>query len=387
MNSNEILTNFIDQYGTNEQPIRQFFAPGRVNLLGEHTDYNGGLVLPCAINFGTALLVRQRTDNLLKLKSQNFDFVGSVSMDEKLEKKADHWINYPLGVISQYQKRGIAISGLELLFCGDIPNGAGLSSSASVEVVTAFAINEVLQLGIAKQELAIIARAAENEFVGVNCGIMDQYASAMGRKGMAMKLDCETLVCEHVSMDLERHCFVVVNSNQRRELTESGYNERFTESRNALAIIQKTYDVPALGAVSAEQLKSLKAELGELLYRRARHVVSDNQRVIDAGKLLEQSDLVGFGQVMNASHLSMRDDYEISTKTINTLVELAQSQPGVLGARLTGGGFGGCIVAVIEKTAVASFTNNVSKLYHDSTGLKADVYPVKVEQGVREVLG
>ncbi len=386
MNFIELQTHFIDLYGPDKHPTRQFFAPGRVNLLGEHTDYNGGLVFPCAINFGTALLIRQRSNRLIKLSSRDFDLVAILSEQDSMEKYSDHWINYPLGVIDQFRKRGIEVGGFDFMFSGDIPHGAGLSSSASVEVVTAFAINEILQLGMSRVELVKISQAAENEFVGVNCGIMDQYASAMGLKGRGMKLDCETLQCEQVPLDLENHCFVVVNSKQRRDLTESGYNERFKETRKALEVIRKHHAVTALAGVTMGQLEELKDELGDLLYRRTHHVVTENQRVIDAAALLEKSDLNGFGLLMNASHLSMRDDYETSTDIINTLVTIAQSQPGVLGARLTGGGFGGCIVALIRKDTVNDFTKSIMALYHESTGLKADVYPVNVEQGADEVV-
>ncbi len=386
MNFSELLMLFSEQFGPGKQPVRTFFAPGRVNLLGEHTDYNGGLVFPCAINFGTALLIRKRRDRLVKLSSRNFGLVAFLSSHELMEKYGDHWINYPLGVIDQFRKRGVTIEGFEFMYSGDIPNGAGLSSSASLEVVTAFALNELLQLNIEKDELVRLSQAAENDFVGVNCGIMDQYASAMGEKGHAMKLDCVTLDCEQVPMELDSHSFVIVNSNQRRELTESGYNERFAESQKALTILRSRFGVNALAAVTQAQLESARDVLGELLFRRAKHVISENQRVIDAAIYLKQKDFSRFGKLMNESHDSMRDDYEISTDIINTLVEIAQSQAGVLGARITGAGFGGCIVALLEKDKVEEFTQSVSRQYQDATGLSADIYPVNLEDGVREIL-
>ena len=386
MKNIELQKNFEDVFGSDGGPIRQFFAPGRVNLLGEHTDYNGGLVFPCAINFGTALLVRQSSDDRIRLRSQNFDYHASLTVEQTKEKHGDYWINYPLGVIDQFRKRGIEVSGLEFLFSGDIPHGAGLSSSASVEVVTAFAINQILQSGLSAVELVKMSQAAENDFVGLNCGIMDQYASAMGKKGHGMKLDCETLACEQVPLELAEHCFVIINSNQRRDLTESGYNDRFSESRQALEIIREKFDLTALAHVSQDQLLQLKEELGDLLYRRVRHIVTEHQRVMDAAVLLSGKDLKGFGRLMNESHDSMRDDYETSTDIINTLVSLAQGRKEALGARLTGGGFGGCIVALVEKDGVSSFVESVTSAYQEATGLIADAYPVNVEQGVREIV-
>ncbi len=385
MNIQELNEHFQHHYGDSAEALRAFYAPGRVNLLGDHTDYNGGLVLPSAIDYGTTLLVRRRSDKVVKLASRNFNLVAFLSAGELQQKYADHWINYPLGVIDQFRQRGIDIAGLDLLYSGDIPNGAGLSSSASVEVVTAFAINSLFELGLDALTLVQMAQAAENDFVGVNCGIMDQYASAMGQVGHVMKLDCGSLACEQVPVELGDFSFLIVNSNQRRELTESKYNERFSESRAALDVLQQSESVETLAQATLEQLQTHQEALGDMLYRRARHVVSEHNAVKKAAELLRNNDLVQFGALMDQSHVSMRDDYETSTSVLDALVDISRRQMGVLGARLTGAGFGGCVVVLIESAELPEFQKFVAQEYKDSTGLSADFYPVSLADGAREL--
>lgn len=381
----ELQKKFIENYGESDQPIQRFFAPGRVNLLGEHTDYNGGLVFPCAIEFGTALLIRRRKDQLVKLSSLNFSFAASLLSNELRQKHGDQWVNYPLGVIDQFRQIDIKIDGVEMMYLGDIPNGAGLSSSASLEVVTAFAFNQLFDLRFEKVRLAKLAQAAENQFVGVNCGIMDQYASAMGQPHKAMKLDCQTLDCEQVPVELGEYSLVIANSNQRRELGETGYNERFAQSREVLSLLQRVYSIESLAQLNMEQLDKEKSNLPNLLYRRAKHVVTENSRVEKAVEELRGDNLQAFAQLMNESHTSMRDDYEVSSSCIDVLVESAQTHQGVLGARLTGGGFGGCTINLVRTDLIDDFRQSVAENYQKKTGLCVDFYPVKLEQGVHEV--
>ncbi len=364
-----------------------FHAPGRVNLIGEHTDYTGGMVFPCAIDRGTLLLIRRNNTNQFRFASTNFDFSTELPAAEISKAQGDSWVNYPLGVIDQFKKRGINLDGLDCLYSGNVPNGAGLSSSASIEVVTAFAINELFNASLDNIELVKISQAAENEFVGMQCGIMDQFAVAMGKQNHALMLNCQTLHYRHVPLNLDDHAIVLINTNQRRELNESAYNDRVAECQRALTIVQQRVDVNSLGELRMEDFETTEDLFTDdpLAYRRARHVCSENTRVTAAVDALENNDLNAFGAMMKQSHQSLRDDFEVSSKPLDTLVDLASKHPGVLGARLTGAGFGGCTVNLMHQDALATFENAVANDYQQATGLTADFYIIKPSDGVGEM--
>jgi galactokinase len=387
LDTSELSRQFADRYGDSGTPARVFYAPGRVNLIGDHTDYNGGLVFPCAINFGTTLLIRPTLKKAIQLASTNFDLVAVLSKDQTNQKYGDHWINYPLGVIQQFEKAGFDIGGFECLFSGNVPNGAGLSSSASVSVVTAFAINELFGCGLDDITLVRMARSAENDFVGVQCGIMDQYAVTMGQSNHAMMLDCDSLACEQVPLLLNDYAIVLINSNQRRELSESKYNERVTETRLAREKLTRLTNITSLAQLTPAQLADNRLVLAEspIAFQRARHVVTEHDRVKRAVAALRENDLQSFGRLMYESHESLRDDYDVSSKPLDTLVDIARDTEGVLGARLTGAGFGGCTVNLVHSNAVQNLLSNVERHYKDRTGLTANGYQISPSDGVREV--
>jgi len=382
-----LVRRFTEKFGqTNVCAPSIFHAPGRVNLIGEHTDYTGGLVFPCAIDRGNLLLIRRTNTGQYRFASTNFDLMAQLSDEEIGQTYGDSWINYPLGVIDQFRKRGVTLDGFDCLFSGNVPNGAGLSSSAAIEVVTAYAINELFDVGLEKTELVKLAQAAENEFVGMQCGIMDQFAVTMGKADHAMMLNCQTLEFRQVPLTLGEHAIVLANTNQRRELNESAYNDRVSECARALSYVQQRHAATYLGAVSATELETMQDLFADdhIALQRARHITTENDRVSKAVKALENSDLVQFGQLMQASHASLRDDFEVSSKPLDTLVSLALEHDGVLGARLTGAGFGGCTVSLLRADAVESFQRRVGESYRQATGLTADFYTILPSNGVGE---
>ncbi len=377
---------FIDRFDESESPVRVFYAPGRVNLIGDHTDYCGGLVFPCAIDSGTTMLIRKRQDDKVKLASMNFELMAALAPDELNQKYGDNWINYVLGVIDQFRQRGIETTGFECLFSGNIPNGGGLSSSASLEIVTAFALNQLFDANFSDIELVKMALAAENDFVGVNCGIMDQYAIAMAKKEHAMMLDCNTLDCEQVPLKLDGYQIVIVNSNQRRDLVDSKYNERFEECQQATRDMQKQLDIKQLAEVTPEQLDAnLHNFSSEKVAKRAKHVISEHNRVRQAVTALTNNELEAFGQLMNESHQSMSQHFQASTDIIDKLIEISLASDGVIGARMTGGGFGGCTVYLVAESQVENFIDSVGKRYKEVCGLTADFYPIQSDNGMREL--
>jgi len=365
---------------------RAFHAPGRVNLIGEHTDYTGGMVFPCAIDRGNLLLIRRTKNNQYRFASTNFDLMAQLSSEEIAKTYGDSWINYPLGVIDQFRQRGVQLDGFDCLYSGNVPNGAGLSSSAAIEVVTAFALNELFDVGLERMELVKLSLAAENDFVGMQCGIMDQFAVTMGQANHAMMLDCETLDYRQVPLDLGENSIVLANTNQRRELNESAYNDRVSECARALEYVQQSIDVENLGALSVTQLNTAKVQFNNdtVAFQRATHICSENARVLAAVSALEKNNFMEFGQLMQASHSSLRDDFEVSSAPLDTLVALALAHDGVLGARLTGAGFGGCTVNLMHQDSVESFRENVGHAYRQATGLTADFYSIQPSNGVEE---
>ncbi len=363
-----------------------YFAPGRVNLIGEHTDYNNGYVFPCALNYGTYLLIRRTNRPVLRFASTNFDFQAEVPLEKAGRKVGDEWINYPLGVINQFTNRNTSIPGLEMLFSGTVPNGAGLSSSASIEMAMAVAMNEICQSGYPMVELALIGQAAENQFVGMNCGIMDQFASGLGKKDAALFLNCDNLQYELVPVALGSYRLVIANTNKRRGLTDSKYNERRSECEEAVRLINAVHPIRHLSELSQKEFEAYQDRIpDETVRRRARHVISENQRVLEAVVALKSGDLVQFGQLMNESHDSLRDDYEVTGVELDTLVEEARKAKGVLGSRMTGAGFGGCTVSIVHEDHTREFIQQVGKNYEKRTRLSPDFYLPDIGDGARKL--
>lgn len=367
---------------------RSFFAPGRINLIGEHTDYNGGHVFPCAITFGTYGLVKKREDDVIRVYSLNFEEVGIVTFpvtDDAYEASHD-WANYVKGVVTLLRKDGHDINGFDFLLAGNIPNGAGLSSSASLELVTAYMLNEVYGLGLERLDLVRLGQRVENTFIGVNSGIMDQFAIGMGKAGQAMLLDCETLHHDYAPISLDGYDIVIMNTNKRRELADSKYNERRRECDTALGLIQPKHEVDALGQLSMDAFEQVAIDLPETLRKRARHAVSENERTKLAYTALQEGRLETFGQLMNASHASLRDDYEVTGLELDTLVAAAQGCDGVIGARMTGAGFGGCAIAIVRQDKTEAMIQETSDRYVATIGYAPTCYIASVGDGVRELV-
>ncbi|AIM25645.1 galactokinase GalK [Melissococcus plutonius] len=366
-----------------------YFSPGRINLIGEHTDYNGGHVFPAAITIGTYGAARKRQDNQLRFYSEKFPQLGIIqsNLDELVYKKEDDWANYPKGVLKYLKEKYPQLTfGMDILFCGDIPNGAGLSSSASIELLMGVIVDDLFQIAIKRLELVKIGQQVENNFIGVNPGIMDQFAIGMGKKNQAILLDTNTLEYNYVPAYFSDHQVIIMNTNKRRELADSKYNERRTECEKALQALQKSLPIHSLGELTEEQLKENQNLIpNDILLKRARHAVSENERTLQAEKALKENDLVTFGQLLNASHASLRKDYEVTGPELDTLVAAAQSQPGVLGARMTGAGFGGCAIALVNRDQTETFIENVDDTYKEQIGYAADFYPAAIDDGTRKL--
>lgn len=365
-----------------------YFAPGRINLIGEHTDYNGGHVFPAAITIGTYGLAGKREDRLIRFYSENFSELGiiEVSLDDLSYDKRHDWTNYPKGMIKYLIDAGCQIDqGMDILFYGTIPNGAGLSSSASIELLTGVIVNDLFQLEVPMLDLVKTGQKVENQFIGVNSGIMDQFAIGMGQKDQAILLDTNTLEYEMVPAAFGDYVIVIMNTNKRRELADSKYNERRAECEKALQLLQTQLPIDSLGELSEETFEANKQLIpDERLIRRAKHAVTENQRTIQAKNALVQNDLTAFGQLLNASHASLREDYEVTGVELDTLVFAAQDQPGVLGARMTGAGFGGCSIALVQKETVEAFTQKVGQIYLDKVGYSADFYVANIADGAKK---
>ena len=366
-----------------------FFSPGRVNLIGEHTDYNGGFVFPCALSFGTYLLVAPNDEQKINFRSLNVEAVYSLELTQltsPLPNKA--WANYPLGVLAQFIKRGVAIEqGYDILFWGNVPAGAGLSSSAAMEVVTAFAFNELLGTGYDRTELAKIGQKAEHEFAGVMCGIMDQFASAQGKKDHAIYLNCYTLAFDLVPVKLEGIKVVVSNTHSPHHLDSGAYNDRVRQCQLAVQQISAVRPIKNLAELSQADFEQVEhAITDEVAHRRARHVVGEVQRTKDAVESLQQGNIDTFGKLMTQSHISLRDDYEVTGLQLDSLAEAAWKVEGVLGSRMTGGGFGGCTVSLVRDEAIPTFIEQVGAEYTEKTGLKADFYIAEIGDGAHRVM-
>lgn len=380
----QLKNKFAEVFGP-EGESAVYFAPGRVNMIGEHTDYNGGHVFPCALTIGTYGVVKKRQDRKLRFYSMNFEQLGVMesSLDDLVPSKDADWTNYPKGVLWAFKERGMEVTeGFDLLLFGNIPNGSGLSSSASVEVLTGYILKDQYGFDVTNQDLALIGQFSENRFNGVNCGIMDQFAIAMGKADHAIFLDTNTLDYTYVPLKLDGAKIVIACSNKKRGLGDSKYNERRSECETALAELQKVVDIKSLGDLTEEQFEANKDAIGdEVRVRRARHAVYENQRTIQAVEALQKQDLKKFGELMNASHASLRDDYEVTGIELDTLVEEAWKVDGVIGSRMTGAGFGGCTVSIVEDAAVDRFIERVGAAYKDKIGYAADFYVVQVGSG------
>lgn len=384
----KLVDQFIQKYGQTKEAIRVFHAPGRVNLIGEHIDYNGGNVFPCALEFGTYAVVRKRDDNILNLASLNFDLEVQVDMDDIQYEEAHDWGNYPKGVLKMLQNRGEKLVGMDVLLEGNIPNGSGLSSSASVELVILVAANALNNLGIDLVELAKIGQLAENTFNGVNCGIMDQFAVAMGKKDHAILLDCDTLDYTYAPLKLDGYKLVIANTNKRRQLNESAYNERRSECDTALALLQKQFSVDYLCHITPEQFEAhIHLIEDPVIRKRAKHVITENARSLEAVKALEANDLKRFGDLMTQSHMSLKEDYQVTGIELDTLVDVALEVEGVLGSRMTGAGFGGCTVSIVKEDAVDQFTKQVISQYKEKIGYEPTIYIAGVGDGAKEIEG
>jgi galactokinase len=383
----KLIEEFKEKFGEGE--VRSFFAPGRVNLIGEHIDYNGGNVFPCALSFGTYGIVRPRTDKKVRMFSSNFSDLGiiEVSLDKLVYDPKDNWTNYPKGVIKMFKDEGHKIeTGFDMLVFGNIPNGAGLSSSASVELLTSVILKGLYNVNIDMVPMVKLSQKAENEFVGVNCGIMDQFAIGMGKKDRAILLDCDTLEYTYAPVELGDASIVIANTNVKRGLADSKYNERRGECERALTNLQTKLDIKSLGELTIAEFEENKHLIpNEIDRKRAKHAVYENQRTLKATQELENGNIEAFGQLINESHISLRDDYEVSCKELDTLVEAAWEEKGTIGARMTGAGFGGCTVNIVKNDAIEDFIKNVGEKYQEKTGLKADFYIASIGDGAREL--
>lgn len=366
-----------------------YFSPGRVNLIGEHTDYNGGHVFPCAISLGTYALVAPRTDGISRLYSMNLPEQGVVQfpMHGAVKSDAYGWANYPIGVVRVMEDAGHrAAHGFDIVLYGTLPNGAGLSSSASIEVLMAVILNDELNLGIDMVELVKFSQKAENGFVGMNCGIMDQFAVGMGKKDCAILLDCNTLSYRYSKLALDGCSIVITNTNKTHSLVTSAYNERRAQCESALKALQKVKPIKALGELTNAEFDAIASAIPDPVERRrARHAVYENNRTLEAVKALEANDVKRFGELMNASHVSLRDDYEVTGPELDTLAELAWQQDGVLGSRMTGGGFAGCTVSIVRDAAIPAFEKNVGDAYTAKIGYAPSFYVANIADGARRL--
>lgn len=381
MTQQELKSAFEKIYGQPADAV--YFAPGRVNLIGEHTDYNGGYVFPCALSFGTYLLIRKNGGNTVRFRSLNQPDAVEVPLEKLTTRLENSWANYLIGVFAQFIKKGVKIDeGFDILIWGDVPTGAGLSSSASLEVVTAYALNDQLGTGYDRTELALMSQKAEHEFALVNCGIMDQFAAAQGKKDHAIFLNCDTLEFDLVPVKLNGIKVLISNTHSPHKLDSGAYNQRVAECKKAVEQLNKVRSIKYLAELTEEEFKKIESAItDETAKKRARHVVSEVQRTKDAVKALRAGDILQFGKLMNASHVSLRDDYEVTGPELDTMVEEAWKIDGVIGSRMTGGGFGGCTVSLVKDEAIDTFIKNVGAAYEAKIGIKPEFYIAEIGDG------
>ena len=381
----QVLDGFMSAFKASSSQPRIFFSPGRVNLIGEHIDYNGGLVMPCALNLGTYGAIRKRGDNVIKLVSGNFDSHISFNLDELTHDAKHGWGNYPKSVVAEIVKAGHKIDGFEMYIIGSLPNGAGLSSSASLNTLVAMALNSIFELNIPPVERAIICRMAER-FCGVNCGIMDPFACTMGKKDNAILLDCNTLEYSYAPLNLGDYRILIANTNYKRGLADSKYNERLAECEAALAELKTVCDIGALCDLSPREFEKHKNAISNETHRkRAEHAVYENFRTKEAARALKDGQLQELAPLMIASHISLRDLYEVVGDALDAMFEPSVEYGGILGTRMTGAGFGGCTVTIVHKDSADDFIKHVGDAYLKKTGTQASFYIAEVADGAREI--
>ncbi len=384
----DLIQQFQLTFNTTAIP-RTFFAPGRINLIGEHTDYNGGHVFPASISFGTYALAMKRNDQKLRFYSQNSPNTGIIECDmTDLSYNAAHnWANFPKGMIKYLGESGLDISaGMDILFYGNIPNSSGLSSSASIEMVTGVLLEGLFNLKVERIQMIQLAQKVENNYIGVNSGIMDQFAVGKGKKDHAILLNCQTLEYQYAPIQLDNHAIIIINTNKQRTLASSKYNERCLQCEHALADLQTALPISSLGELTKQQFEQHKHLIqDDTNLKRAKHAVYENERTLEAFNELQKGNLEKFGQLMNESHLSLQQDYEVTGIELDTVVQAAWDQPGTLGARMTGAGFGGCAIAIVENDKVESFKTNVNKIYSETIGYEAAFYTAAIGDGAKEI--
>ena len=385
MNLNHVREAFIALYGAG--PLSSFHSPGRINLIGEHVDYNGGTVFPAALTLGTVAVARKRPDTRLRLASASFGGeVITLDLDSVAYNREHHWVNYPLGVIDEFQKLGIDLGGLDILIASDLPSDAGLSSSASIELLMSVILNTFFDCKLPMIEMVKLSQRAENRFVGVNCGIMDQFAIGMGKKDMGMLLNCTDLACEYIPVLLDEYSLVIGNTNSPRGLADSKYNERRAECDKALAMLAPALDITRLGDMSPEAFEANRHLITDpTISKRAEHVIYEIKRTKEAAERLSMGDLEAFGRLMNDSHDSLANLYEVTGPALDTMVAAARKQAGVLGSRMTGAGFGGCTLSLVQQAHIGTFVQQVGREYREKTGAQADFYIAGIGDGTREV--
>lgn len=384
----KVKQTFIEKFNENGE-ILSFFSPGRVNLIGEHIDYNGGYVFPCALTIGTYGVVRKREDNKIRCYSLNFEEEGIIEteIDNLKYEKEHNWVNYVKAVIWAFKEKGYEIkNGFDFVCFGTIPNGSGLSSSASLEVLIGKILIDLNNFNISMQNIALISQFAENKFVGVNCGIMDQFAIAMGKKDNAIFLNTNTLEYKYAPVKLEGMKIVIGNTNKKRGLADSKYNERREECENSLAEIKKVKQIEALADLSPEEFEEIKEVIKNPVWqKRVKHVVYENYRTKKAYDYLQENKIEEFGKLLNQSHQSLKEDYEVTGIELDTLVEISLQQEGTIGARMTGAGFGGCTVSIVKEDCVEKFIENVGKAYEEKIGYKADFYVAEIGDAPKQI--
>ncbi|GAF65756.1 galactokinase [Bacillus sp. TS-2] len=382
---NQYMEKFLSIFEGEQQGVHTFFAPGRVNLIGEHTDYNGGFVFPAALTIGTYMVIRLREDGYFHLASANFEQRISFHQSDLTFKKEDDWGNYPKGILSQFEALDFALTGADIYYIGHIPNGSGLSSSASIGMVTAFAFNELLKGSLSRVELAKLCQRMENHFMGVNSGIMDQFAVGLGKEDHALFINTHNLEFEAVPLTLGNYKIVITNTNKRRGLADSKYNERRSQCEEGLKQLQEGgIQIENLGALGQDEFEKHQSLIKDpLILARVRHVITEDERVLKAVAALKSGDLLQFGQLMCESHNSLRDDYEVTGVELDTLYTIQKAQSGCIGTRMTGAGFGGCTVSLVEDSQVESFCQNVEAAYEKEIGYKPTFYLSEAGEGVK----